>query len=111
MQSAKASESEALRQLDFFKFGHMRAGREGVLDHCFETYLEEVEPLGVSYEDWVRSAAYDPAAIKQAFRAQRWGGLLRTRRHRQPQPFLHSKYCLRCLATSPGFGLPKMNFS
>jgi protein tyrosine/serine phosphatase len=68
--------SEAIRQLDFFKFGHVRFFAEGVLDHAFEKYLNEVEPLGVSYEDWVRSPAYDPAAIKQEFRAQRWGRLL-----------------------------------
>ena len=28
----------------------------------------EVEPLGISYEDWVKSPAYDPAAIKQDIR-------------------------------------------
>jgi protein tyrosine/serine phosphatase len=68
--------SEAIRQLDFFKFGHMRFFPEGVLDQCFEKYLKEVEPLGVSFEDWVKSPAYDPAAIKQEFRAQRWSTLL-----------------------------------
>jgi protein tyrosine/serine phosphatase len=68
--------SEALRQLDFFKFGHVRGPRTGVLDHCFEKYLKEVEPLGISYEDWVRGPAYDPVAIKKEFRAQRWGTLL-----------------------------------
>ena len=52
--------SEAIRQLDL-KFGHVRAGLTGVLDYCFEKYIEEVEPLGVSFEDWVKSPAYDPA--------------------------------------------------
>ena len=47
----------------------MRAGPTGVLDYCFEKYLKEVEPLGISYEDWVRSPAYDPVAIKQEFKA------------------------------------------
>jgi protein tyrosine/serine phosphatase len=69
--------SAALRQLDFFKFGHVRFLPEGVLDYCFEQYLNEVEPLGISYEDWVRSAAYDPVAITKAFRAQSWGALLK----------------------------------
>jgi protein tyrosine/serine phosphatase len=68
--------SEAIRQLDFFKFGHMRFFPEGVLDQCFEKYLKEIEPLGVSFEDWVKSPAYDPAAIKREFRAQRWSPLL-----------------------------------
>jgi protein tyrosine/serine phosphatase len=67
--------SEAMRQLDF-KFGHVRAGLTGVLDYAFEKYVREVEPLGISYEDWVRSEAYDPVAIKQDFRAQWWGTLL-----------------------------------
>ena len=68
--------SEAIRQLDFFKFGHMRFFPEGVLDQCFEKYLKEFEPLGVSFEDWVRGPDYDPAAIKREFRAQRWSPLL-----------------------------------
>ena len=67
--------SEAMRQLDF-KFGHVRAGLTGVLDYAFEKYVREVEPLGISYEDWVKSDAYDPVAIKQAFKAQWWGTLL-----------------------------------
>jgi protein tyrosine/serine phosphatase len=67
--------SEAMRQLDF-KFGHVRAGLTGVLDYAFEKYVREVEPLGISYEDWVKSEAYDPAAIKRDFRAQWWGTLL-----------------------------------
>ena len=75
--------SEAIRQLDFFKFGHMRLFPEGVLDQCFETYLKDFEPLGVSFEDWVKSPAYDPAAIKQAFRAQRWRTFLANKRLRR----------------------------
>jgi len=70
--------AEAMRQLDM-KFGHVRAGLTGVLDYCFEKYVREVEPLGVSYEDWVKSDAYDPAAIKQEFKAQWWGTLLSDR--------------------------------
>ena len=67
--------SEAIRQLDL-KFGHMRAGLTGVLDYCFEKYIREVEPLGISFEDWVKSPDYDPAQIKRDFRAQWWGTLL-----------------------------------
>jgi protein tyrosine/serine phosphatase len=67
--------SEAMRQLDL-KFGHFRAGLTGVLDYCFEKYISEIEPLGVSFEDWVKSPDYDPAQIKRDFRAQWWGTLL-----------------------------------
>jgi len=66
--------SEAMRQLDF-KYGHVRGPNTGVLDYCFEKYIAEVEPLGVSYEDWVRSDAYDPVALKREFRARWLGGL------------------------------------
>jgi hypothetical protein len=51
----------------------VRGPNTGVLDYCFEKYVREVEPLGLSYEDWVRSDAYDPAALKRDYRAQRWG--------------------------------------
>jgi protein tyrosine/serine phosphatase len=66
--------SEAMRQLDF-KYGHLRGPNTGVLDYCFEKYVSQVEPLGVSYEDWVRSDAYDPAVLKREFRAKWMGGL------------------------------------
>jgi len=66
--------SEAMRQLDF-RYGHVRGPNTGVLDYCFEKYIAEVEPLGLSYEDWVRSDAYDPAALKREFRARWLGGL------------------------------------
>ena len=67
--------AEAMRQLDM-RFLHIRAGPNGILDYAFEKYVREAEPLGVSYEDWVRSDAYDPKAIKREFRANWWGSLL-----------------------------------
>jgi len=67
--------SEAIRQLDF-KFGHVRGPRTGVLDYLFEKYIKKVEPLGISFEDWVKSEAYDPVALRQEFKAQWWGTLL-----------------------------------
>ncbi len=72
---------EALDQLSL-RYLHVRAGKTGVLDYTFERYLAEGEPVGQSFLDWVRSPAYDPAAIKSDFRAQWWGralteGLLR----------------------------------
>jgi protein tyrosine/serine phosphatase len=67
---------EAIGQLSFFKYGHMRAGREGVLDHFFETYLRDVEPLGISFEDWVKSPAYDHQALTRQFRGHWLGNLI-----------------------------------
>ncbi len=58
---------------------HMKAGKTGVLDYLFERYLEEAEPKGISFEDWVQSDAYDPKAMKDKFRAEWWGTLLTER--------------------------------
>jgi protein tyrosine/serine phosphatase len=69
---------EAMEQLSP-KYLHMRAGLTGVLDYIFERYLAEGEPAGLSFEAWVRTPAYDPAAIKADFRAGWWGTLLTER--------------------------------
>jgi protein tyrosine/serine phosphatase len=66
---------EAVAQLSP-RFLHVRAGLTGVLDYIFERYLAEGEPAGLSFVDWVKSPAYDPAAIKADFRANWWGTLL-----------------------------------
>jgi len=72
---------EALDQLHL-RYLHVRAGKTGVLDYTFERYLAEGEPAGMAFLEWVRSPAYDPAAIKADFHAKWWGralteGLLR----------------------------------
>jgi hypothetical protein len=54
----------------------MEAGKTSVLDYVFRRYLEEAEPKGLSFEDWVRSDAYDHEAIKRDFKASWWGTLL-----------------------------------
>jgi hypothetical protein len=38
--------------------------------------MAEIEPQGLSIEDWARTPAYDPAAIRRDFKAQWWGTLL-----------------------------------
>jgi protein tyrosine/serine phosphatase len=66
---------QALSQLSL-RYGHMRAGLTGALDYTFERYLEEAEPFGVSFLDWVTSETYDAAAIERDFRSNWWGRLL-----------------------------------
>ena len=66
---------EALEQLSL-KYLHVKAGKTGVLDYVFERYLDQGEPKGESFIEWVDSAAYDPDAIKADFRSQMWGRLL-----------------------------------
>ena len=66
---------EAVKQLSL-RYLHMSAGKTGVLDYTFERYLEDAEPKGVSFEDWVMSDAYDPPKMKADFRSKWWGTLL-----------------------------------
>jgi protein tyrosine/serine phosphatase len=66
---------EALDQLHL-RYLHVKQGKTGVLDYTFERYLEEGEPAGLSFVDWVQSPMYDPPGMKAAFRAQMWGSLL-----------------------------------
>ena len=55
---------------------HAKIGKTGVLDYMFERYLTDAEPKGISFIDWVKSDAYDPAGMKASFRAGWWGSLL-----------------------------------
>lgn len=66
---------EAVRELGLRTL-HVKQGKTGVLDYVFERYLEEAEPRGVSFIDWVQSDAYDRAKIKNDFHASWWGTLL-----------------------------------
>jgi protein tyrosine/serine phosphatase len=59
-----------------WKYLHAKVGKTGVLDYMFERYLADAEPKGISFIDWVKSDAYDPAAMKADFRAGWWGSLL-----------------------------------
>lgn len=55
---------------------HVKAGKTGVLDYVFTRYLEEGEPAGLSFLDWVKSPAYDHMRLKEEFRAKWWGNVL-----------------------------------
>lgn len=67
--------SEAMEELGKRTL-HSREGLTGVLDYTLEKYVAEVEPTGVSFEDWVESEAYDPKAIRAEFKAGWWGKLV-----------------------------------
>lgn len=69
---------EAIDQLSP-RYLHVKAGLTGVLDYIFERYLEEVEPKGVSFVEWIESPAYDPVALKTDFKASWWGTTLSDR--------------------------------
>lgn len=70
----------ALKQLSF-KYGHVKAGKTGVIDAAFERYMAYAKVRGVSLSDvdgffrWVE-ADYDPAEVKASFRSKGWGDFL-----------------------------------
>ena len=59
---------QALRQLGL-RYGHLAQGETGLLDYIFRRYQAEGECEGASFLDWVQGPAYDPAALKSAYRA------------------------------------------
>ncbi len=67
--------SVAIEQLSK-RYLHHREGLTGVLDYTLEKYLNEVEPTGVSFIDWIDSDAYDPKVIRAEFKAGWWGTIL-----------------------------------
>ncbi len=75
--------NEARRHLSL-RYGHIRQGQTGVLDHFFDQYTDYARMHGLSLSDtaaffaWVDSA-YDPAAVRASFRATRLGSLLTER--------------------------------
>ena len=66
---------DAVRELGLRTL-HVKQGKTGVLDYVFEVYLDDVEPRGISFIDWVMSDEYDPVAIKAEFQAGWWATLL-----------------------------------
>ena len=57
--------AEAVEQLSF-RYGHMKSGKTGMLDHFFATYLRREAETGITFEEWVKTD-YDPATVKAAF--------------------------------------------
>jgi protein tyrosine/serine phosphatase len=66
---------EAFNQLHI-RYLHVKQGKTGVLDYVFERYLEEGEPAGMPFLEWVESPMYDPAGMKAKFRAGMLGSVL-----------------------------------
>lgn len=74
---------EAMDQLSF-RYGHVRQGKTGVIDHALEQFLAYARSHGkntASTEDflaWV-DTVYDPEETKQTFLTSWWGNLLTER--------------------------------
>lgn len=54
---------------------HVKHGKTGMLDHFFQTYLDETKENGKSFEDWVRED-YDPGRVEASFKPTLWGNIL-----------------------------------
>ncbi len=71
----------ALKQLSL-RYGHIRAGKTGVIDAAFDAYLAHARQAQIALTDvgaflrWAQSPAYDPARLKAAYAGKWWGNLL-----------------------------------
>ena len=71
---------QALDQLSF-KYGHVKAGKTGVIDAAFARYMDHAKENSISLSDvdgffrWV-DEDYDPAEVKASFRSKGWGDVL-----------------------------------
>lgn len=71
---------DALDQLSF-KYGHVKAGKTGVIDAAFARYIAYAKEKEISlsdvdaFFDWV-DRDYDPAEVKASYRSKGWGDLL-----------------------------------
>jgi uncharacterized protein (TIGR01244 family) len=65
---------EAVRQLSL-RYGHVRAGKTGVLDAFFTAYLAASREAPIDFLTWV-DTKYDREAVEASFRATRFGDLV-----------------------------------
>jgi len=65
---------QAMQQLSL-KYLHVKAGKTGMLDFFFQSYLDFAKKKPMSFSDWVANE-YDPAAVKAEFMENRLGNLL-----------------------------------
>ncbi len=72
---------KALKQLSW-RYGHVRAGKTGVIDAAFDAYLAHARDAHIPLTDvdaflrWATSGVYDPIAIKRDYRGRWWGNFL-----------------------------------
>lgn len=66
--------AEAIRQLDW-RYGHFRQANTGILDHVFESYLEDNPNGEQPFETWI-TTGYDPEAVRQSFHAKGWANFI-----------------------------------
>jgi protein tyrosine phosphatase (PTP) superfamily phosphohydrolase (DUF442 family) len=65
----------AIRQLSFWRFGHIKQAKTGIIDHFFETYRQHHVHYGTPFETWVREV-YDREAVRKSFHSSWWANQL-----------------------------------
>lgn len=65
----------ALREFEFWKHGHVRQAKTGVLDHFFDTYRRHRDAHGTDFLTWVREH-YDRDAVEKSFHSIWWANQL-----------------------------------
>jgi protein tyrosine/serine phosphatase len=71
------SPEAAARQLSW-RFGHVKAGKTGILDLFLARYAAAREASGIGFLDWVREG-YDEGALRRDFQAGRLGSFVTDR--------------------------------
>lgn len=66
---------EAIKQMEFWRHGHVKQAKTGVLDHFFETYRRHHAAHGTPFREWVEKH-YDRDAVMQSFHANWWANQL-----------------------------------
>lgn len=61
----------AIKELNFWRNGHVKQAKTGVLDHFFETYRAHHAEHGTPFREWVEKH-YDRDAVMQSFHANWW---------------------------------------
>lgn len=61
---------QAMGQLSW-RYGHLKQAKTGILDHFYETYLNDTRDRPMDFYQWV-DEVYDPVAFKQGFMSQWW---------------------------------------
>lgn len=62
----------AMRQMDFWRHGHIKAAKTGVLDAMFYAYRDHLAAHpGTTFRDWI-AGQYDADAVAAAFKSSFW---------------------------------------
>lgn len=67
--------AEAIKQMEFWRHGHVKQAKTGVLDHFFETYRLHHAAHGTPFREWIEQH-YDRDAVEKSFHVSWWANHL-----------------------------------